>query len=691
MRKFLLALAMVSAMPIMAQNADNETILTIDNKQISKGEFVRLYQKNNTDIMFDSASLAGYMSLFIDYKLKVLEAESMGMDTTADFKRELNEYRLQLEKPYFTDASVDDSLAREAYEHMHEDIRASHILVNCKENASAADTLKAYKRMQAIYQRALKGEDFAKLAYETSDDPSAKRNNGDLGNFTAFSMIYDFEKMAYATKVGEVSPIFRTRFGYHIIKVFDRRPNPGQVHVAHILVRVAADANEAAQTAAADKAKMIADSLTAGSDWAQMVKRYSDDRGTREQNGDLRWFSTGAMVPEFESAAFALKNVGDISAPVQTFYGWHIIKLLDKKPIDSFENLQEQIRNRLSRDTRSKLAQKAVLERLKREYKFKEDRAAFQEFVSLIDTSVWSGNWNRDKAKGYNKVLFSFADTVKFTQSDYADIVVERGSAPSNIPVEILMKNDFEHLIEMAVLDYERSQLEHKYPDFKYLLQEYHDGILLFSLMDKMVWSKASTDTVGLQKFYEDNKDKYMWGDRVEVAMCSYNGNTFSNPDKNDKFSTANKKNFDSKMVAALKAGSKKGDYEAQIKAAMLKMGVEPDSIGMGGNVKKYNVVDGKDTDANGNTVDVKYCDIDGVMINENAWGKTKSKVADIKGRSYVYYLVRKLPPMHKTFNECRGNVISDYQNKLEAEWLEQLRSKHSVKVNESVFKSMIK
>ena len=672
MKKTIIAVAFLSAMSAMAQTTPESTLLTIDNEQISRGEFERLYLKNNNDVTFDSASLAGYMSLFIDYKLKVIEAEAAGMDTTPDFKREYDGYRAQLEKPYFVDTKVDDSLARESYAHMLEDVRASHILVNCAENASAADSLKAYKRAQAIYQRALKGEDFAKLARETSDDPSVARNEGDLGYFTAFSMIYEFEKVAYATKVGDVSPIFRTRFGYHILKVFDRRPNPGQVRVAVIFVRVAAKAEEAEQKAAADKVQMIADSLAAGSDWEQMVAKYSDNASGQSE---LPWFSTGRMVPQFEAAAFALKNVGDISAPVRSSNGWHIIKLLEKKPVDSYDKLEAQIKNNLSRDVRSKMSQKAVLERLKRKYNFKEDRAAYEEFVSLVDTSIWSGTWSADKAKGYNKVIFSLADTVKFTQADYARIVVLHGAAPRNMPIEILLKNDYEHVVEETVFDYEREQLPAKYPEFKYLLKEYHDGILLFSLMDKMVWTKASTDSAGQERFYEANKKNYMWGERMEVASCSY---------KDGVLSSADKKNVDTKLVAALKAGTKKGDYGEQVKAAMQKSGVSPDSVDMHVTVKRYSILEREGAGD-------RYCDIDGTKIDENAWGKSKSKISNAGKRTKIFYLVKKLPPMQKTLPECRGAVISDYQNQLEAEWLEQLRSRHKVKIDESVFNSMIK
>lgn len=683
MKSEILALAIMATIPVMAQNNSEQTVVTIDDKAISVGEFERLYLKNNTNAAFDSLSLNEYMQLFIDYKLKVTEAEQQGMDTTSEFINEFENYRTQLEKPYFTDEHVDDSLAHEAYDHMHWDVRASHILVTCDQNASAADSIKAYNRAQNIRNRALKGEDFAKLARENSDDPSVTRNNGDLGFFTAFSMIYEFEKVAYSTEVGAVAPIFRTRFGYHIMKVTDKRPNPGQVNAAHLMLRVATNADETTQKAAADKAKMISDSLAAGADWAQMVSRYSDDASTRTRQGDLQWFTTGMMVPEFEAAAFALKNIGDISAPVRTSYGWHIIKLLDKKSIDSFDNLQEQIKRKLSRDIRSKIAQKAVIDRLKREYNFTEDVAAFNEFVNVVDTTIWSGTWNADQAKGLNKTIFTLADTVKFTQNDYAEILSHRGPSQKKVSVEILLKDDYNQIVEKCIIDYERKQLTSKYPEFRHLQTEYHDGILLFALMDKMVWTKASTDTANLEQFYETNKLNYTWGERAEIAFCSYDANAHANPTE--------KKNIDTKLAAALKTGSKKADYASQITTAMQKIGVEIDSIKMAGDVKKYNIIDGKDTDANGKIIDVKYCDIDGTKINDNAWGKNNSQIINTDGRTYVYYLVKRLPPMQKTLNECRGSVISDYQNKLEADWIAELRQKHTVKINEPVFKSLIK
>ena len=664
MRLSILTLALASAMSAMAQPDDNQTILTIDNKNISCDEFQRLYIKNNAGAAFDSASLAEYMQLFIDYKLKVFEGEALGMDTTQEFLNEFNEYNTQLEKPYLTDASIDDSLAREAYEHMKWDIRASHILIRCPETASAADSLAAYNRAQNIRKLALK-EDFAKLAREASEDPSASRNGGDLGYFTAFSMIYEFEKMAYNTEVGAVSPVFRTRYGYHIIKVFDRRPNPSQIRASHIMVKLPKNPDDAAVKAAYDKAQMIADSISAGADWGEMVQRHSEDRTTNQMEGDLQWFSTGVMVAEFEDAVFKMKNIGDISAPVRTQYGWHIIKLTDRDPIESFESLQEQIKRKLSRDTRSKLAQKIVVDRLKRKYKFTEDKSALNELISRIDTTVWHGKWSADKAKGLDKTIFTINDTIRFTQQQYADIVAKRDAMQKKIPIEILIKNDYNQLVEQTILNYERKQLIREHPDFRYLQTEYHDGILIFSLMDKMVWSKASTDSVGLARFHEANKERYMWGERVEAVLVTYNESIVA-----QSKTTAEKLN--STIASAIKKAAKTGDYLSAVKATVNKAGIN-DSVM---ELKVGPRILSKGDDAN---------------IDNMEWKLGTTKTVSKNGTTALFCIARTLPPMPKTLDECRGTAIADYQDALEKEWIAQLRAKHTVKIDEKVFNSLIK
>lgn len=661
MKKTTLALAFMAALPTFAQESGSPVLVNIGNHEVSRDEFVRTYTKNNQDAKFDSASIADYMKLFIDYKIKVFEAESLGMDTLASFKSELSGYRSQLEKPYFTDERVDDSLFHEAYEHMQWDVKASHILVHCAEDASEADTLKAFMRASELRERVAKGEDFAKVAEECSEDPSAKRNGGNLGYFTAFTMIYDFEKMAYATEVGGLSPVFRTKVGYHFLTVHDKRPNRGQVHVAQILLRVGSDADEATKAAVAAKARMISDTLANGADWASTVLKYSDDKGTAENQGILSWFGTGAMVPEFENAAFALDNPGDISGPVQSSYGWHIIKLLEKKPVGSYEESMPNIKNRISRDARSLLAQQAVLKALKAEYGFKEDIAALEEFASLVDTTVWAGQWSADKAEGHNKTIFSFADTVTFTQSDFAELVASRGQMNTRQPVSVLVRNDYQRIVQSSVFNYERTRLESKYPDFRNLLQEYHDGILLFNLTDQMVWTRAVKDTAGLESFYEEHKQGYMWGDRVEVVSFSYDKSAIAGNaiDKTNKT-----------LLSAMKKASKTSTYKAMLEEAMAKLGVSDSILNASGAAKIYSKSDNADID------------------NLN-WVAGTSKVADNGDRVTLYYVAKTFKPMVKTLKECKGTVTSEYQNVLEKEWLEQLRAKYEVKISEDVLKSL--
>lgn len=663
MKKTFFALALMAALPVFAQYSDESVLLTIGTKEVTTGEFTRIYTKNNPNAQFDSASIASYLPMFIDYKLKVIEAEALKMDTLPEFKEELNGYRVQLEKPYFTDTAVDEALYREIYNHMLSDVKASHILVMCSEDATPADSIKAYKKIQNIYKRAIKGADFNKLAAEVSEDPSAKRNSGDLGYFTAFSMINEFENQAYNTPIGQISKPFRTRVGYHILKVEDERPSRGQVKVSHILVRSNARMSEADAQAAEKKIFMISDSLAKGADWKTMVARYSEDRGTASQGGDLQWFGTMAMVPEFEDAAFALQTKGEISKPIKTPYGWHIIKLVGKRPIAPYADAKNEIRRRVSGDARSQLATKVVCEKLKKEYNFGEDKNAFNEIAALVDSTILQGSWNANKAEGYNKPLFWFAD-LKYTQHDFARVLARVRASRNKISVTRTIQNEYDKLVQTAIFRFERTQLEKKYPDFRYLLQEYHDGILLFSLTDKMVWSKALTDTIGLTEYYNANIQNYMWDNRLEVVSCSYKTEALAN--KTDK----NK--IDAKLLSALKKGVKKGDYLNQVKIVLQKSGIEPDSIPL-------------------KVADKKYSKTDNIVVDNLEWKKGVTQIVEDQNLTTIYYVVAPIASMPKTLDECRGTVASDYQTVLEAKWIAELRAKYPVKLNNDVFKSLLK
>ncbi|MGD9993889.1 MAG: peptidylprolyl isomerase [Salinivirgaceae bacterium] len=641
---------------LMAQSTVDDILLTIGDKEVTLGEFERIYTKNNQEPAYDKASLEEYMELFVNFKLKVMEAESLGMDTLPAFISELKGYRKQLEKPYFTDDDTDEALIREAYERMKWNIRASHILITCNEDALPADTLKAYNKILKIRKRALKGEDFAELAVQNSEDPSVANNKGDLGYFTAFSMVYPFESGAYNTEVGQVSEIVRTRFGYHIIKVADKRPDKGQVKVAHIMRAVPQGSSAEKVAMEREKIYQIYDSLQAGANFEDLVRTYSDDRGTSTRGGELPYFQAGRMIPEFEKAAFSIAELGGIAEPVQTAYGWHIVKLIDKKPLDAYEVLKPSIKSKVSKDVRAQRAQQMVINRLKKEHRLVLNKKAVEVFYSLVDSSIYEGSWTGDKAKNLNEPLITIADTLVYTQADFAEFLAETKSRRVKKPIPVLIDAELERMVETKLRDYETHLLPVKHPEFKHLLQEYHDGILLFNLTDKMVWSKAVEDTAGLEKFYELNKQNYLWGERVEATIYTYNNKAFG------------------KKISKLakKAGKKKMN--------LTQLNVDFNSKALA-----------KDSTFNLDITNNLYEKGANEWVDAVSWEPGIKTVMEADNKYILVYINRVNAPEPKKLNEARGLITADYQNFLEKEWLKELREKYPVSIHQEVFNAMVK
>lgn len=639
---------------LWAQSNDDKVLMTIDGKKVTLAEFERIYTKNNQQPAYDKASLDEYMELFINFKLKVLEAENLGMDTLQSFITELKGYRTQLEKPYFTDETADEELNKEVYERMKWDIKASHILIKCGDDALPEDTLKAWNEILKIRKRAVKGEDFSQLAVAHSQDQSVTRNKGDLGYFTAFAMVFPFETAAYNTPVGEISEIVRSRYGYHIIKVYDKRPDPGQVKVAHIMRTVPQGSGEEKERMEKEKIHAIYDSLLTGSNFERMVRQYSDDRGTSQKGGELPIFGLRQMVPEFEAAAFQLREVGQISKPVRTAYGWHIIKLLESKPVGTYEEMKATIKNRMPKDVRAQRGQKLVMERLKKEYKVQINTSALSPFYQLIDSTIYKGQWNAANANGLNQVMFTLADTIKFYQTNFANSISNDGLRRVNKPLRLIVEEEFNRFVDNSVTQLERSRLEIKYPDFKNLLQEYHDGILLFNLTDKMVWTKAVEDTLGLEKFYETNKNNYLWGDRVEATLYTFN--------KKELQETIKK--------LAVKTAKKNLDPQQQVTLFLEKS---------------------KDTTLNLTVKKAKFSKGENAWVDASEWKQGVVNSSEAEGLVTLVYMNSLVAPEPKKLNEAKGLITADYQTHLEKNWLDELKKKYPVSINQEVFYSIIK
>jgi len=651
---FSLLLTVCSLSALLAQEPSNKVLMTIDGKEVTLDEFERIYTKNNQQPAYDKASLDEYMQLFINFKLKVMEAEALGMDTLQSFITELKGYRSQLEKPYFTDETADEELVNEAYERMKWNIRASHILIKCGEDALPADTLAAWNEISKIRKSALKGEDFGQLAVSNSQDPSAERNKGDLGYFTAFSMVYPFESGAYNTPVGGISEIVRSKFGYHIIKVVDKKPDPGQVKVAHLMRAVPQGSGVEKDQAEKEKIDALYDSIVAGANFDRMVRQYSDDRGTSQKGGELPFFGLRQMVPEFEQAAFELKEIGQVSKPIKTAYGWHIIKLLETKPVGTFEEMKPTIKNKMSKDIRAQKGKQRVMARLKQEYQVKTDPNTMELFYQLIDSTIYKGQWDGNKANGLNQVMFTIADTNKYTQMDFAMSMNMDGLRRVNKPLRLIADEEFNRFLEQSLTNFEKTRLEAKYPDFKNLMQEYHDGILLFNLTDKLVWTKAVDDTLGLEKFYQENKNNYMWGNRVDAAIYTFN-----------------KKEMESK-VSKLAAKVAKKNLDPSKEVAQL-------------------IANAKDTTLTLTANRAKFSKGDNTWVDATEWKAGTIYKTDNNGSTVLVYFHAMVAPEPKKLNEAKGLITADYQNYLEKNWLASLREKYKIDIHQEVFDSIVK
>jgi peptidyl-prolyl cis-trans isomerase SurA len=644
MKKLIFSLlAVLAGFHSFAQKKD-QVLLTVAGDNIAKSEFEKIYRKNNTkENSLDKRSVQDYLDLYINYKLKVKEAEELKLDTSRAFVEELTGYRKQLAQPYLTDKVVSENLVKEAYERMKSDIRASHILIRVAPDALPKDTLEAYNKALKIRETVLK-KDFGPVAVESSEDPSAKENKGDLGYFTALQMVYPFETAAFNSKVGEVTMPVRTRFGYHIIKVTDRRPAQGEIHTAHIMVKAPAGMSSEDSVKAKAKIDEILEKLKKGENFEDLARQYSDDAGSGRNGGVLPWFGTGRMVPEFEKAAFSLQTDGEVSAPIKTQYGWHIIKRLEKKGLPSFEAMQNELKTKVGKDSRSEISKFSLIKQVKKEYGFKEYLKARDEVIALLDTSIFEGKWDVSKAKNLSKPVFKLEDK-QYTQQDFVKYIADHQGKRRGATPEVIGRALYDQFVNEICVAYEEQKLDSKYPEFRSLMQEYRDGILLFDLTDRKVWSKAVKDTAGLKEFYNRNKERYMWPERLEAVI-----------------------------YACADAGI------AEKVRELLKKGISSDSM--------LSVVN-QTSQLNLSLKEGKFALGDNEIIDSIKWEKGLTGNMK-KQNSIVFVQVKnKLSPEPKTLEEAKGLVTAEYQAHLEKEWIASLRKKYPVVVYNEVLKNV--
>ena len=662
MKKVLFLLAIMMPSLLFAQGWKSKTLITLGDRNITAGEFVEVYEKNNVKSeVIDKKSVDDYLDMYINFKLKVTEAENLKMDTLPKFVKEYEGYRKQLAKPYFSNDAATEQLVEEAYERMQWDVNASHILIKCDLHAVPADTLKAYNKALELRKRIMNGEDFGDVAVEASEDPSArdieaipgkqrayKGNRGNLGYFSVFDMVYPFETGAYNTKEGEVSMPIRSDFGYHLIKLNSKTPACGQIRAAHIFLIVDENDPEKTDSIVGAKAANIYKEIDKdGKNWDVIVRKYSDDKGSAQHGGMLTPFKVSQIVPEFIAEIKKL-NENEFSEPVKTSYGYHIIKLVSKSGVKSLDEERENIKKRVEKDMRAKVSEEVVLKRILKENKFKEYVKVKDAFIATIDSTLKEGKYVVAEGVDQNQVLFKL-EKKEFKIADFVEYIKNHESAQPFMSEGSYAYQLYDEFVKDTAFAYEDAHLEAKYPEFKLLVQEYHDGILLFDLMDKEVWKKAEMDTAGIKAFYEANKGDYMWGQRVKTILVNV-----SNPESLPRMEELIREDlaYDS-LKAIVKSEGLKG---VTVKSPYFQKG-------------------------------------DNVDIDETEWvvGTIRVIPSTVDKSTKIVKILDVREPEPKTYREARGVITSAYQTKLENDWLESLKAKYPVTVNEKVLEKIRK
>ena len=714
----------------------SKTIVTIDETPVSTEEFLYIYNKNNLhEGPVTQKELRDYLDLFINFKLKVREAESLGLDKDSVFIEELEGYRKQLANPYLTETRLLDSLARVTYVRLQEEVNASHILIQVPLEAPPNDTLAGFRKLTDLRKKILSGHDFGQMALEKSEDPSAKQNKGNLGYFSAMQMVYPFEEAAYQLPIDSISQPVRTNFGYHLIKVHDRRPSQGRIQVSHILVRALESLSSSDSTLAANRVWEIYHRAVDNQDWDLLCRQFSEDVGTKTKGGTLPWFKTGDIsnIPPFEKAAFELEKNGDISEPVKTAYGWHIIRLDSTQTLESFEKLEPKIRSNLSANSRADLNQQELIKRLKEENNFKENQEVIDEALSFANDSLIEGNWQTLVHWGnQQKVLFSIEKIDYNVEAFYLYVKRKQPLKNSSLPIEMMRAAYIDYSKE-CLINYEDDHLADKYYDYKMLLKEYRDGILLFQLMETKVWNQAIKDTSGLKQYFKEYQHQYQWESRAVASIFNvadqealdeveqFLEQGFFDYGKFDFYGAAGSFNKaqvrildnisnlllqgeDRYLVLKYHSGGENNqkiykdilDHLGRFNIGAERVEVKPMDIESEGFLIFVSSNSIKDLEQNMNkkkplTIQVesgRYQQGDNPLVDQVAWEKGTSTLA-IDNRLVLMEIKEILARSDQDLDEIKGQVISDYQTKLESDWVAELRGKYQVDIHETQVESV--
>jgi peptidyl-prolyl cis-trans isomerase SurA len=622
-------------------------ILKIDDDEVYISEFEQIYWKNKKENIATKEDLDNYIQLFVNFKLKVKAAEEMGLDTSKKFKDELAGYRVQLERPYLIDTSINENLINEAYYRTVNEVSASHIMVKLSPNPNPKDTLAAFRKIEDIRLKINSGiASFEELAEEVSEDPSAKFNKGNLGYFNAFKMVYPFECAAYNTPVGKISKIIRSKYGYHLVKPNNIRKAKGRTRTSHIMITINPKTKDI--KAAENKINSIYEELTLqNKKFEALANEYSEDRKSAKRGGEIGWVSSADnFYPSFKETVFSLKEDEEFSKPFQTPNGWHIVKRLEFEPIGDLNSMRYELKNKIQKDSRAQKTKASFINKLKAEYNTKE---SFKPKI-LFDLVKKKGINNQNfKEFNDNKVLktpiLTFND-LSFSNIDFIQYLIKGNLYKKCINNIDLLKNHFQKFVAKELIEYEKTQLEKKHPDFRALMKEYRDGILLFEISDQKIWSKAVKDTTGLKKYFNNNRTLWQYPNRI-------NGTLF----------TSNSKKIINRAYKLIVKGRVNND-------SIIALLNKEDALNI--SYKEKYIDDFKNYNTNFDN------------LNDGA-----NKPIFANGKWYLFFVKEKLVTRTKEFNEAEGIIVSGYQSFLEESWLRSLKEKYNIEINYDILYSI--
>ncbi len=655
-RFLILLFASFLATGLFAQK-DDPVLFSIDDKPVHLSEFKYIYSKTNGDKAdYSKASLQEYLELYTNFKLKVNKAKAMRLDTISSLKQELDGYRRQLADSYLIDREVTEKLVDEAYERTKQDVDVSHIMISLPANASSADTLAAFTKIMEAKKKLEGGEDFAATAMVYSTDKSVNKNMGHIGYVTALfpNGFYSLETAAYSGPIGKLQGPIRTNGGYHLLMVHGRRPARGEIEVAHIMVRLDKFPDGI-------KARWAIDSLyyalQGGADFEEIARATSMDQATASKGGYIGFFGINRYERSFEDAAFSLKNDGDYTMPIQTSIGWHIIKRISLKQNEPFTVVKSRLQNQIKQDARYEAARLKMIERIKKESNFTEDRTTLNNFIATLEgdttKSFLTYRWKAPETPS-TKPLFSFGNAHKMTLGDFEDYAAKasrKRQQMSGSGIEETVNALYSDFVSETALKHEEKLLDTKYPEFKSLMREYEEGVMLFEVTKMEVWDKASADSVGLAAFFEKNKANYKWEERAVLSQYSLVEKAKDKINQVREFAKTN----------------------------------NPETVLANFNTEEDKIL---------SRTEKQYEKGRNEVVDKMEWKAGALSAVEISKRdkSYNFFKLEEvLAPGQKTLAEARGYVVADYQDFLEKRWLESLRKEYKVKTNEKVFNSLVK